>query len=129
MNNRKTFSTQMRLRIFNKFKGHCAYCGREFASIKEMQVDHVIPLKNGGSNEFDNLYPACRKCNFYKDVYSLERFREQLEQLQNRLKTKYIYTLALNFKLIEEKENKVVFYFEKEEATKETKNDLSQNKN
>ena len=36
----------------------CAYCGAEATT-----VDHVIPLERGGSNEWDNLTPACGSCN------------------------------------------------------------------
>lgn len=39
---RKRITKADRLRVFNKYGGHCAYCGREM-EIKEMQVDHMIP--------------------------------------------------------------------------------------
>lgn len=28
-----------------------------------IEVDHVIPLSAGGSNDLDNLRTACRRCN------------------------------------------------------------------
>jgi 5-methylcytosine-specific restriction endonuclease McrA len=37
----------------------CAYCG----SIKDLTIDHVIPLSRGGEHVFDNLVCACKTCN------------------------------------------------------------------
>ena len=49
---------------------HChKWCGRaggEKAGIKEheiMEVDHIRPWSQGGSNELWNLQPLCRPCN------------------------------------------------------------------
>ena len=52
-------------------------------------------------------------CNFYKGTMTIDRFRDELEKVQGRLKKVYIYRLALKYGLIEEKENKIVFYFER----------------
>lgn len=39
--------------------GRCAWgCGRPATT-----VDHIIPLALGGTNDFDNLMPACKPCN------------------------------------------------------------------
>jgi len=39
--------------------GMCAWgCGRAATT-----VDHVVPLARGGSNDLDNLVPACATCN------------------------------------------------------------------
>jgi 5-methylcytosine-specific restriction endonuclease McrA len=32
-----------RLAVYNKYNGHCAYCGRSI-KIEEMQIDHVVRL-------------------------------------------------------------------------------------
>lgn len=40
----------------------CSYCG----SIKELTIDHVIPLSRGGQHTFENLTCACLKCNAEK---------------------------------------------------------------
>ena len=39
---RKRSTKADRLQVFNKYGGHCSYCGREM-EINEMQVDHLIP--------------------------------------------------------------------------------------
>lgn len=40
----------------------CAACG----SRKRIEVDHVIPLFAGGTNDPANLQPLCRRCNSNK---------------------------------------------------------------
>lgn len=46
--------------------GHrCIYCGATSKDAK-LQVDHVIPVSRGGTNEMGNLVVACRACNIGK---------------------------------------------------------------
>lgn len=46
--------------------GHrCIYCGAT-SKDSELQVDHVIPVSKGGTNEIGNLVIACRACNIGK---------------------------------------------------------------
>lgn len=40
----------------------CTYCGSD----SSITVDHVVPLSKGGTNEIDNLTPACKPCNSSK---------------------------------------------------------------
>lgn len=44
-------------------RGKCAGCGK---SHLRLEVDHVIPIKLGGSNKTTNLQLLCRKCNASK---------------------------------------------------------------
>jgi hypothetical protein len=48
----------------------CAYCGERATSI-----DHVRPRLFGGSDEPDNLVPACQPCNSSKGVLPVEIWR------------------------------------------------------
>lgn len=111
---RKQIAQKIRKQVYEKYNRHCAYCGCEL-KYKDMQVDHVVSVYgNNGSNDIENLMPACRMCNFYKSSFPLEVFRKHLETLHERLQKPFIYRLALKYGLIEEHKNKVVFYFEKE---------------
>lgn len=112
---RKQIAQKIRKHVYEKYNGHCAYCGCKL-EYKDMQVDHVISVYGkDGSNDLDNLMPTCRMCNFYKSTYSLDDFRKNLETLHERLRKPFIYRLALKYGLIEEHKKDVVFYFEKEQ--------------
>jgi 5-methylcytosine-specific restriction endonuclease McrA len=41
----------------------CAYCKREGYRLHK---DHVIPVKQGGTSNIDNMALACRRCNLNK---------------------------------------------------------------
>ena len=52
--------------------GHvCAYCGENVALTR----DHVIPLTRGGSDNIENILPACQPCNSSKRNKTLEEWR------------------------------------------------------
>ena len=40
----------------------CVKCG----STKNLQIDHILPLANGGTNDEDNLQALCKECHFEK---------------------------------------------------------------
>jgi hypothetical protein len=44
------------------------------------QVDHVIPLSRGGTDDWDNLAPACRWCNMEKGDFTPEEYRAYREE-------------------------------------------------
>lgn len=46
----------------------CAYCGLR---TKDLTIDHVIPRSQEGTNEPNNLLPACKPCNESKGSKSL----------------------------------------------------------
>ena len=51
--------------------GRCNYCGERS---DDLQPDHVIPLARGGSNQIDNIVPACRECNQRKHTQTADEF-------------------------------------------------------
>jgi hypothetical protein len=105
--------------VLAKTDGHCAYCGCELTT-KTMQVDHVVPVRRWygrrdgeGTDDINNLLPACRSCNNYKNSMSLENFREAAERWPEVLmRDSVTYKNAVRFGLVEPKPRKVRFYFE-----------------
>jgi 5-methylcytosine-specific restriction endonuclease McrA len=123
----------VRQEIYDKFGGHCAYCGQEI-TIKEMQVDHIIPtsfflahlknnsrvpkflthLKEGDENHKDNLFPTCRVCNKWKSAHDLEFFRSEIsEQIRRLNEHSSNYRMAKRYGQISETPSPIIFYFEK----------------
>ena len=104
---RKPIPKATRQQVYDKYHGHCAYCGRKI-EMKEMQVDHIIPIayscygprdkaeevrkmfEDESINAIGNLMPACRACNFYKSINDIERFR-------NRIKSELDHTCRHSF--------------------------------
>ena len=60
------------LRLVNRYRGCCAYCGDESDSI---ELDHVIPLVKGGRHAIGNVLPACTPCNRSKNARWLADWR------------------------------------------------------
>ena len=63
-----------RMDIYNKFHGHCAYCGKEI-SHENMHIDHIIPRKKGGRSNISNLNPSCCSCNTSKGAMDVDEFK------------------------------------------------------
>lgn len=45
--------------IFSRYDNKCNYCG----STENLEIDHIIPLSRGGTNDPDNLQILCKTCN------------------------------------------------------------------
>ena len=111
--NRKRLTSIERMNVYQKYSGHCAYCGRPL-ELKDMQVDHIIPLAHGGADDFSNYMPSCRRCNHYKRASSLEGFRKLIEEIPHKLeRDNYIYRVAIDYGLVEVDPHNIEFYFEK----------------
>lgn len=114
--NRKRLTKQERRIVYNKMDGHCAYCGRKL-QYANMQVDHVVPLRKGGPDVLDNMLPACRSCNHYKDTLTVQQFREMVEKMPETLERDSVtYRNAVRFGVVTPSPHPVVFYFERREA-------------
>lgn len=47
--------------LWARYGGLCAYCGEQAE-----HADHVMPLSKGGSDDIENIVPACVACNLSK---------------------------------------------------------------
>lgn len=119
MGTRRNLTKEQRQQIYDKYNGHCAYCGCEL-EYKDMQVDHLIPLNDWNNSHTDeelwhmnNLMPSCRLCNHYKRSYTLEHFREAIEKIPFKLnRDNYIYRVGLKYGMVSANEHSIKFYFE-----------------
>ena len=91
-NKRKLIHPRKRQKIFEKDNFRCVNCGIS-GNFNCLEVDHIIPVRDGGTNEEKNLQTLCYKCNmdklykknvtnkFFLDLSPLER----LELIKKRL--------------------------------------------
>ncbi len=57
----------LKKQVIERANNRCEYCLQAdvFAYISH-QIDHIISIKHGGQNNFDNLAYACFQCNINK---------------------------------------------------------------
>lgn len=67
---RQFFSTSFRLNLFLKRKGTCASCYIKIDAGKAWDIDHILPLALGGTNEPENLQILCKPCHQSKTSQS-----------------------------------------------------------
>ena len=116
MTERKKLTKAERQAVYDKMEGHCAYCGCEI-SLQTMRVDHIVPLRKGGPDTMDHMWPACRSCNHYKHTLTVEQFRQEVSKAPNRLmRYDTAYRLAVRFGLLVLNRKPVTFYFERKEG-------------
>lgn len=48
----------------------CQYCGQHAPDVK-LEVDHIVPIANGGTNDPSNLLTACYACNRGRNASTL----------------------------------------------------------
>ena len=100
--------------VYEKWGGVCAYCGKVI-EFKDMQVDHLIPKRKGGTDDFDNLMPSCRRCNHYKSSLDLEQFRDMINKIPVKLmEREYIFKVGVDYGFFDPKQRSITFYFEQQ---------------
>lgn len=63
-------TTEQRRIKFEELGNRCFYCGIS----GKMTVDHQTPLSRGGTDNIDNLVPACGSCNRRKGTKTQDEF-------------------------------------------------------
>ena len=59
---RKPIGASKRFKVFERDGYTCRYCGSRPPEVV-LEVDHFIPVKEGGDNEMTNLLTSCKQCN------------------------------------------------------------------
>lgn len=54
------FTESDRLELIEEYEGRCAYCGTKPDTL---EMDHIVPLCQGGPHTKRNVVPACFACN------------------------------------------------------------------
>ena len=77
----------------------CEYCRlAPDERLSKFQIDHIIALKHGGSDNTDNLSLACLKCNSFKgpNVAALDPMTGEATKLYNPRRQRWNEHFRLN---------------------------------
>ena len=116
---RKPIPNKVRRAVYDKYNGHCAYCGCKL-ECKDMQVDHIESvymavecLDKEVDDSLKNYMPSCKSCNYYKNTGTIEDFRERIKNtLEHTCIDTFQARLAMKYGIIEFKPWNSKFYFE-----------------
>jgi hypothetical protein len=83
--------------LLEKWNRQCAYCGKKDIPL---QIEHIQPRKNGGTNRISNLTLSCEACNIKKGTQPVEHFLKSkpdvLRRIQSQAKAPLKDTAAVN---------------------------------
>ena len=88
---RQPIPRKLRHKVFQRDGYRCRECG---ASKDEtsLEIDHIVPVARGGTNDIDNLQTLCRECNRMKHtdewvggVNTVEVAENELNNLKNQI--------------------------------------------
>lgn len=76
---RKPIGKKLRFDVLKRDDFICAYCGSSPPSVV-LQVDHIFPVSQGGTNTIDNLITSCQPCNIGKGATNLLIIPQSLKE-------------------------------------------------
>ena len=88
-NKRKSITKSVRFEVFKRDSFKCQYCGASAPDVI-LEVDHIVPVAEGGENDIMNLITSCRDCNRGKgkkkltDKQIIEKQKTELDDLNER---------------------------------------------
>lgn len=77
---RIAISKKLRFDVFKRDGFQCSYCGAHPSETVLLEVDHIYPVAEGGTNDIDNLVTACWDCNRGKGAGLLSSIPQSLEE-------------------------------------------------
>jgi 5-methylcytosine-specific restriction endonuclease McrA len=76
------YGYELREYLLQKWQWQCAYCG---AKDVPLQIEHMVPRANGGTNRASNLTLACEPCNIKKGTQDIRTFLAKNPELLARI--------------------------------------------
>jgi hypothetical protein len=95
MTNRQPIQKKIRFDVFKRDLFVCQYCGATPPSVV-LEVDHIDPVSNGGTNTIHNLITACFDCNRGKSDRLLSDLPDSLIKRADVLAEKEAQIKAFN---------------------------------
>ncbi len=98
----------LKIKVEREKSDICYICKKQIEFGQEYEIDHIYPVSKGGSNAYNNLYCAHKKCNRKKSdkiiMASQDKWKEwwnlispNLEKLRDNQKEAYENTLECIF--------------------------------
>ena len=84
---REPYSKEMKNRLYKEQDGICNGCGNEYL-IKDLHKDHIIPVKRGGGDYYENYQLLCGHCNSTKGTRPMEYLRMKIKVREEHIKSK-----------------------------------------
>lgn len=81
---RESMSSDMRHQIKNRQNDACGICKKGITTI--FQIDHIIALQYGGTNNIDNLMALCCECHAeksHKELKCRDKIRSAITEILN----------------------------------------------
>lgn len=73
----------LRWRVISRAHGRCEACGIS-SGLRALEVDHIVPRSQGGSNDLSNLQALCSFCNVQKLDRDQTDFHAAHAEVQHR---------------------------------------------
>jgi 5-methylcytosine-specific restriction endonuclease McrA len=69
---KKVYFSKLQMLVRDEFK--CCYCGTQlgYGTDNIPEIEHIVPKKLNGKNDFENCVTSCRKCNEKKGARPVE---------------------------------------------------------
>ena len=93
------YRTNLRAAVLHRDGNKCVYCKRS-GKRQQLELDHIVPRSNGGTNRYDNLVAACRPCNQKRGNQPIEQWLKRrpkkLAEVQAKLGTELADATHMN---------------------------------
>jgi hypothetical protein len=84
MTTRSSIGARTRFDVFKRDNFTCVYCGGKTPTVI-LEVDHVVAVAEGGTNDLSNLVTSCFECNRGKGAVPIDRLPESIDMHENAI--------------------------------------------
>ena len=119
MSKRKALSKKTRFEVLKRDKFTCKWCGRSAVQDEVvLEIDHIVPVKEGGNNHMLNLVTSCFECNRGKaanmiddnKVVAQQKIQLDLEQ-EKKEQLEWIFKWHQDLQGYDDEKNEKVFQY------------------
>lgn len=111
MERENEFSKETKLKCFQLSFRHCCLCDKQCST--KIEIDHLIPISEGGDSSFDNAIPLCFDCHAeihsYNDKhpkgnkYRIEELKERRNQIYDKYTSPFVPNIHFEIKSFDKK--------------------------